>query len=81
MKKLRQLCVATVFTLVLTTVTLGGDISTGGKTEPPPPPPPASSAITSGEIRTEQDIQNPEAMSDSVVHFALNLLQIMLTVF
>jgi len=80
MRKLQQLCGAAVFTLLLTTATLGGDISTGGKTEPPPPPP-ASSAIAPGEIQTEQDIQNPEAMSDSVADLALNLLYIMLTVF
>jgi hypothetical protein len=80
MKKLMHLCAAVVFTLVLTTATLGGDISTGGKTEPPPPPP-ASSAVTSEEIQTEQDIQDPEAMSDSVTDLALNLLYIMLTVF
>ena len=80
MKKLMHLCAAAVFTLVLTTATLWGDISTGGKTAPPPPPP-ASSAIACGEIQTEQDIQNPEAMNDSVTDLALNLLYIMLTVF
>lgn len=79
MRKLQQLCGAAVFTLVLTTATLGGDISTGGKSEPPPPPP-ASSAIAPGEIQTE-DIQNPEAMSDSVADLVLNLLYTMLTVF
>ena len=80
MKKLQQLCAAAVFTLVLTITTFGGDISTGGKTEPPPPPS-ASSAIKPGEIQTEQDIQNPEAISDSVAELALNLLYIVLTVF
>ena len=80
MKKLQQLCAAVVFTLVVATAALGGDISTGGKTEPPPPPP-ASSTIASGEKQTEQDIQIPEAVSDSVADLALDLLYIMLTVF
>lgn len=79
MKKLQQLCAAVVFTLVLTTVALGGDISTGGKSEPPVPP--SSATIASGEIQTEQDIQNPEAVSDSVADLAIDLLYIMLTMF
>ena len=80
MKKLLQLCAAAVFTLALTTATFGGDISTPGKTDPPPPPP-AFSAIAAGEIQTQQDIQNAEPMSDSVIDLALNLLNTMLLVF
>lgn len=52
MKKIQELCLAGVFTLVLTTATLAGEIPTGGKTEPPPPPVPAS-AIASGEIAND----------------------------
>src|SRR6267142_962170 len=81
MKKLQQLCVAGVFTLVLTTATFAGDIHTGGITQPPPPPPDALSATTSGDIQTLGVIQNPEAISDSVGEIALNLLQTMLSVF
>lgn len=79
MKALQQLCGAAVFILVLTSATFGGDISTGGKTEPPPPP--TSSTTAPGERQTEQDLQNPEVMSDSVVDIALNLLHTMLLVF
>lgn len=51
MKKLQQLCLAGVFTLVLASAAFAGDIATGGRTEPPPPPPPnPASATTSGEI-------------------------------
>lgn len=52
MRKLQELYLAGVFTLVLTTATLAGEIPTGGKTEPPPPPVPAS-ATASGEIATD----------------------------
>ena len=78
MKKLQQLCMAGVFTLVLTTATFAGDISTGGFTQPPPPP--ASSATTPGDIQTG-GIQSPQAISDSVTDIALNLLQTMLAMF
>ena len=79
MKKLQQLCMAGVFTLVLTTATFAGDIATGGFTQPPPPPP-ASSATTPGDIQTG-GIQSTQAISDSVVEIALNLLQTMLALF
>jgi hypothetical protein len=80
MKKLRQLCVAAMFTLVLTTATFGGDIATGGFTQPLPPPP-ASSSATSGSIETTSGGENPQDISDSVADLALNLLQTMLSVF
>lgn len=80
MKKLMQACAAALVMLMITTVTFGGDISTGGKTETPPPPP-ASSVIALGEIQTDQNLQNPEVVSNSVVDVALNLLQTMLLVF
>ena len=79
MKKLRQLCVATVFILVLTTATFAGDIATPGITQPTPPPPDESSA-TSGNIETGGD-REPASFSDSVADLALNLLQTMLSVF
>ena len=78
MKKLQQLCMAGVFTLVLTTATFAGDISTPGS--PQPPPPSASSTLAPGDIETP-GIQNPQATSDSVADFALNLLQTMLSLF
>ena len=80
MKKLQQLCMAGVFTLVLTTATFAGEISTGGFAPPPPPPPDELSATTPGDIQTG-GIQNPQATSDSVADIALGLLQTMLSVF
>jgi hypothetical protein len=78
MKRLQQLCVAGVFTLVLTTATFAGHIDTGGKTEPPPPPP--ASATTSGEI----PIDSKDDAGDEF-HFiediAVDLLHMMLSVF
>ena len=79
MKKLQQLCIAGVFTLMLTTATFAGDIATGGIAQPPPPPD-QSSATTPGDISTP-GIQSPQAMSDSVSDIALSLLQTMLSVF
>lgn len=76
MKKLQQLCVAGVFTLVLTTATFAGDIQTPGVTQPPPPPPDELSATTPGDIATGRI-----ALSDSAIDFALDLLQTMLLVF
>lgn len=73
MKRLRQLCVACVFTLQLTTTAFAGDIQTPGITQPPPPPN-ALSATTAGDIATG-------GMSDSVADIALDLLQTMLSVF
>ena len=79
MKKLQQLCMAGVFTLMLTTATFAGDIATPGITQPPPPSD-ESSATTPGDIHTP-GIQSPQAMSDSVADIVLNLLQTMLSVF
>ena len=81
MKKLRQFCVAAMFTLVLTTATFAGDIATGGFTQPSPPPPPVSSSATSGSIETGSGLENPQEIIDSVTDLALNLLQAMLSGF
>jgi hypothetical protein len=48
MKKVQELFLAIVFTVVLTTAAFAGEIPTGGKTPPPPPPAPTS-ATASGE--------------------------------
>ncbi len=80
MKKLQQLCMAGVFTLVLTTTTFAGDIQTPGFTQPPPRlrmnrRQQRSGTFTPGEYRTRK------RSSDSVADIALNLLQTMLSVF
>lgn len=78
MTKLRQLCIAGVFTLVLTTATFGGEIQTPGS--PQPPSSNQSSATTAEEFSTS-GIQSSRAVSDSVATTALNLLQTMLSMF
>jgi len=79
MKRLQQLCVAGVFTLVLTTATFAGHIDTGGKTDPPLPPPPES-ATTSVEIPIDsKDDAGDEARL--IEDIAVDLLQLMLLVF
>ena len=76
MKRLQQLCVAGVFTLVLTTATFAGHIDTGGKTEPPPP----ASATTSVEIPIDS---NDDAGEEArlIEDIAVDLLHVMLSVF
>jgi hypothetical protein len=82
MKRLQRLCLAAVFTVVLTSSTLAGDISTPGIAQPSPPPP--SSAMTAGETplgerssTSEVDVSESPLLTD----VALDLLQIMLSVF
>jgi hypothetical protein len=78
MKRLQQLCVAGVFTLVLTTATFAGHIDTGGKAEEPPPPP--ASATTSVEIPIDsKDDAGDEARL--IEDIAVELLRVMLSVF
>jgi hypothetical protein len=81
MKKLQHLCMAGLFSLLLTTATFAGEIQTPGFTQPPLPPPDVLSAITPGGIETGPSAQNSQATSDSVTDISLNLLQIMLSVF
>ena len=83
MKKLQRLGIATVFTVVFTSATLAGEISTPGIAQPSPTPAP-SSAIAAGEIpingsssTSDVDVSESSLLTD----VALDLLQIMLTVF
>lgn len=79
MKKLQQLCLASVFTLVLTTATFAGEIGTGGKSDPPPPPP-AASATTSSEVPlVTKDEAEPEYQL--IEDIAFELLRTLLSVF
>ena len=79
MKNLQKLCLAGLFTLLLSTTTLAGEIPTGGKT--PPPPPPSSASLTpSGEIAI--DPRNNENDEYQFVEDIIpDLLQILLSVF
>jgi hypothetical protein len=83
MKKLQRLGIATVFTIVLASATLAGDISTPGIAQPTPTPVP-SSAMTAGETpigesssTSEVDVSESSLLTD----VAFDLLQIMLSVF
>ena len=83
MKKLQRLGIATVFTLMLTSATLAGDISTPGIAQPMPSPAP-SSAMTAGETFIGESSSTSKVdVSESYVltDVALDLLQIMLSVF
>ena len=77
MRKLRQLSMAVMLTLVLATCAFAGII--GGGPEPPPEPPPASAT---GIIETPPSDAQPVApATDPVVDIALNLLQGVLSLF
>jgi hypothetical protein len=84
MRKLQRLCVATMFSLVLTSPILAGDISTPGVAQPSPTPAP-SSAMAGGEVPTigENSSTSDVDVSErtSLTDVALDLLQIMLSVF
>jgi hypothetical protein len=83
MKKLQRLGIATVFTLVLTSATLAGEINTPGIAQPSPTPT-SSSAMAAGEIPTCESSSTSDvdlSASNSLTDVALDLLQIMLTVF
>lgn len=85
MKKLQRLCLAAVFTVVVTSATLAGDISTPGIAQPTPTPAPASSSVmTTGEIPIGETSSTSEidvSVGSSLTDVALDLLQIMLSVF
>jgi hypothetical protein len=79
MKKIQQLCLATVFTLVLITPAFAGEIGTGGKSEPPPPPTSASTTTSSEVPLAPKD--DGEYEYQLIEDIALELLQTMLSVF
>ena len=77
MRRLRQLSMAVVLTLMLGTYALAGII--GSMPEPPPEPP---SATAPGIIDTPPSGAQPvAAATDPVVDVALNLLQSVLSLF
>lgn len=84
MKTLRQLCVAGVFALALTTSTFAGEIEIG-KTSPPPSQP-SQKATVNGQIDTgltgQIETGSSEATAtDSATEITLNLLQSVLSLF
>jgi len=76
MRKLRQLSMAVVFSLMLANGAFAGSIGT-----PPEPPPEPPSLTATGIIETPPSDAQPVAASDLVVDVALNLLQSMLLAF
>jgi hypothetical protein len=78
MKNLQKLCLAGVFTLLLSTTTLAGEIPTGGKT--PPPPPPASASVTpSGTIAIDprdNESDDYQFLEDIIPDLLLTLLSV-----
>lgn len=80
MKKLKQLSMAVVVTLMLGVPAFAGEIEIG-KTSSPPPPADSSSTTTPGEIQIPGNTGAPTASSDSMTELAMNLLQTVLSIF
>jgi hypothetical protein len=78
MKKIEQLSMAVVLTVMLTMSTLAGDIHIPA---PAPPPPSSSVAAAPGEIPNPGDVHVPGAPSDSVAEVALDLLLSVMSAF
>lgn len=83
MKTLRQLGVASVFTLALALTTFAGEIQTTVTSQPPAPP---QTVTANGEIQTtvtgQEETDSSEATAaDSVTETVLNLLQNVLSLF
>lgn len=78
MKKLQQLSLAVVFTLVLTSTSLAGEINTPGIVQPTPTPSPASA---SASIGIRPDPQDSEHGYQVIEDIALELLRMILSGF
>jgi hypothetical protein len=78
MKRLQQLSIATMLSLVFAVSTFAGEI---GMPKAAPPPPDTSSATTPAIIGMLGGIPIGDALSDSVAITALGLLQTVLSVF
>jgi hypothetical protein len=75
MKRLQQISMAVVLTLMLTTGVFAGIIHT------PEPPPPPNSNLAHSSTTTESDTSYRQTTQDSIQSVTLNLLQTMLSVF
>jgi hypothetical protein len=83
MKKLQRLGLATVFSVLLTSTMLAGEIHTPGIAQPTPTPSPTSAMIAGDESVGERSGTSNLDVSEtaSFTEVALDLLQIMLSVF
>ena len=79
MKRLKQVCMAVVLTLLLSVLAIAGDIQIGAPS--PPPNSATSSATNPGDIQIPGEIEIPGAPSDPITEVALNLLQTVLSIF
>lgn len=79
MKKLHELCAATMLLILLSVSALAGEISTGVIS--PPPPPPASATVTApGEIGTGATTVPAESQIESetlLSQLTLSLLRLL----
>ena len=79
MKRIQEVCAATMLLFVLTGSALAGHITTDAV--PPPPPPPASATATApGHITTDATTSEPESAIESeplLTELTLSLLQLL----
>lgn len=74
---MRKTICALTLTLILSGVTLAGEMPNGGTTPPPPPPP---QGRTIGEMPNGQEI-TLQTSDETVADFILNLLENILTIY
>lgn len=80
MRKLKQLCIATVLTLALSFTTFAGNMDTPPFTTPPPPPQSSLTGDMSTPGVTASEASNSEtAAIDSVRELALYLFDSMMS--
>ncbi len=77
MKRIKQLSMAGIITVVLAITTFAGEIHTGVAAPPPPPPQAAYSATEPSDISGVGEILIPIAPSGLATEITLSLLQLL----
>jgi hypothetical protein len=76
MKKLQQLCAATMLLFVLSLSALAGNIHTNAVNPPPPPPPESATTTEPGHITTDS-AENPTESNTLITEITLSILQLL----
>jgi hypothetical protein len=81
MRKLKQLCIATVLTLALSFTAFAGIMDTPGVTAPPPPPnqTKATSNTETSDVTTSETSNSETEATDSMSELALYLFDSMIS--
>ena len=80
MKRIQEVCAATMLLFVLTGSVLAGHITTDAVPPPPPPPPASATATAPGHITTDATSSGTESTIESeplLTELTLSLLQLL----